>query len=98
MRIPLDSSANIFLLRGNTKAAELVSGAVEILFPVIVIGKLLYGFRLGTHFTFLEGYAPVPNSILDIQKVANTNDDTLAKRRPGLGPAYLKTADLWGNE
>ena len=83
MRIPLDSSANIFLLRGNTKAAELVSGAVEILFPVIVIGKLLYGFRLGTHFR---------RNASQLHSFLANPDDTLANMGPVTADLYSRIA------
>ena len=50
MRILLDSNAYSLLMRGNKEVASLVRGAEEILFSVVVFGKLMYGFRRGTHF------------------------------------------------
>ena len=50
MRVLLDSNAYSLLMRGNQRIGQLVGGAEEVLFSVVVIGELMYGFRQGSRF------------------------------------------------
>ncbi|MCQ3813361.1 MAG: type II toxin-antitoxin system VapC family toxin [Acidimicrobiia bacterium] len=50
MRALLDTNAYSLLMRGHDQVAEIVRGAEELLFSVVVVGELLYGFRHGTRF------------------------------------------------
>jgi len=50
VRILLDTNAYSDLKRGITSVAEVVRGAESILFSVVVVGELLYGFRSGSRY------------------------------------------------
>jgi len=50
VRALLDTNAYSLLMRGHDQVAEIVRGAEELLFSVVVVGELLYGFRHGTRF------------------------------------------------
>ena len=46
----LDANAYSLLVRGNRQVADIVRSAEEILLSAVVLGELMHGFRLGTHF------------------------------------------------
>lgn len=50
MRVLLDSNAYSNLKRGHPRVVELVRGSEEIYLSTIVIGELLFGFRMGSRF------------------------------------------------
>ena len=50
MRVLLDSNAYSQLMRGHYQVVEIVRTAQEILLSTIVLGELLYGFRIGSRF------------------------------------------------
>ena len=62
MRVLLDSNAYSLLMRGNQRIGQLVGGAEEVLFSVVVIGELMYGFRQGSRF---EGNMGILRLFLD---------------------------------
>ncbi len=47
MRICLDTSAYSAFKRGNAQALDVIQRAEEIVFPAVVLGELLAGFRIG---------------------------------------------------
>lgn len=47
-RLCLDTSAYSHFKRGHTETVELISSASEVLVPVVVLGELRAGFRLGS--------------------------------------------------
>lgn len=50
MRIALDTKAYSALMRGHRDVAALVRRSEAVLVPAVVVGELLYGFRLGSRF------------------------------------------------
>ena len=50
MRVLLDSNAYSNLKRGHPRVVELIRGSEEIYLSTIVIGELLFGFRMGSRF------------------------------------------------
>ena len=50
MRVLLDSNAYSRLMRGDAQVADLVRRSEEIFMSVVVVGELLYGFRVGSRF------------------------------------------------
>lgn len=49
MRFCLDTSAYSHFMRGDPQAVALIDGAEWLGLPVVVIGELAVGFRLGAH-------------------------------------------------
>ena len=47
MRVLLDTDAYSWLKRGEAQIADLVRDSSKIFFSTVVVGELLYGFRLG---------------------------------------------------
>ena len=47
-RVALDTSAYSFLMKGNTRVAQLLNDADEVIVPAVVIGELLAGFKRGS--------------------------------------------------
>ena len=47
MRALLDSNAYSYLARGGHAVAEIVRTSDEVLLSVIVMGELLFGYRMG---------------------------------------------------
>jgi predicted nucleic acid-binding protein len=50
VRILLDADAYSFYMRGSREVEEIVEAAEEVMLSAVVVGELLYGFRLGSHF------------------------------------------------
>ena len=50
MRVLLDSNAYSNLKRGHPRVVELIRGSEEIYLSTIVVGELLFGFRMGSRF------------------------------------------------
>jgi len=50
MKILLDTSAYVGFKRNDADIVEIITGADLILFSVVVLGELLFGFRSGTRF------------------------------------------------
>jgi len=46
----LDTNAYVALKRGNERVAELIRSAEELVFSIVVVGELLFGFRNGTRY------------------------------------------------
>lgn len=80
MRILLDTSAYSRLMRGHGEVARLVRGSEAILFSSVVVGELLYGFRLGAKY----------------QRNREALDVFLRHPRVSFVPVTLNTADRYG--
>lgn len=50
MTLALDTNAYTALALGDSKALDIVTSASELLLPVIVLGELHQGFRLGSQY------------------------------------------------
>ncbi len=99
MRILLDSNAYVYLRRGHWQVLELVQSAEAALLSAVVVGELLYGFRLGSNFernlaalrAFLNNpyvsYVPVGEVTAD--RYARIAAALRAKGRP------IPTNDVW---
>jgi len=48
MKILLDTNAYSAMMRGHAGVARLVRNAEQVVISSVVIGELLFGFRLGT--------------------------------------------------
>ena len=46
----LDANAYSLLVRGHRQVADIVRSAEEILLSAVVVGELMYGFRVGSYF------------------------------------------------
>ena len=99
MKICLDTCAYSHFKRGSQSAVEVISRARWIGMPVIVLGELRTGFRLGTYFDrneeelqeFLD--SPVVHT-LDVDNMATYHfADTVAELRRAGTP--VPTNDIW---
>ena len=50
MRRLLDTNAYVALLRGDDSVASLVRGSEQLVFSMVVLGELLFGFRNGNRY------------------------------------------------
>ncbi len=50
MKRLLDTNAYVALKRGDTRISALVRSADELVFSIVVVGELLFGFRNGTRY------------------------------------------------
>ncbi len=99
MRALLDSEAYTRLMRGDAQIADLIRGAEEVLISVVVVGELLYGFRMGSRFEsnlanlleFLDNpfVTVVPVSSATADSYSRIAASLRAKGRP------IPTNDMW---
>ncbi len=99
MRVLLDTNAYSVFSRGNEEVRAIVEDAQEVLLSAVVIGELIYGFRLGTQFdqnyARLRAYLDTPSvSVVDVgiataEKYASTFATLRAKGRP------IPANDIW---
>jgi len=76
----LDTNAYVALKRNHEGVAALVRQSSELVFSVVVVGELLFGFRNGTRF----------------HRNARELDELLATDRVGVLPVTRTTADRFG--
>ena len=74
MRVLLDTNAYSQFARGRSEVGEVVRRADEVMLSAVVVGELLFGFRLGSHFdqnaTRLDAFLDQPNvSFVDVGPV-----------------------------
>ena len=50
MKRLLDASAQVALLKGNPEVVSLVRSSDQLVFSVVVVGELLFGFRNGSRY------------------------------------------------
>ena len=99
MRVLLDANAYSMLGRGHRQVAELVRGAEDVLLSAVVVGELMFGFRLGTRFeqnvadlrSFLENpyVSFVPVGPVTADRYSRIAASLRAKGRP------IPTNDVW---
>jgi tRNA(fMet)-specific endonuclease VapC len=99
MRVLLDTSAYSALMRGDPQAADLVRRSDEVLVSTIVVGELLFGFRVGKRY---EDNARQLDDFLDsrfvtLVQVTRTTADRFARiaaalRRKG---RPIPVNDIW---
>lgn len=99
MRVLLDANAYTQLTRGDDTVVEIVEVADEVLFSAVVLGELLFGFRLGArteeNLAILRSYLDSPKvSVVDVGQVAAEQYGSIsaalrAKGRP------IPTNDTW---
>lgn len=99
MRVCLDTSGYSRFKRGDREVVDILTSAREVLIPVIVLGELRTGFRLGRHderneaelLRFLSN--PVVR-ILDVDDEASSHyaDIVAGLRRSG---TPVPTNDIW---
>ncbi len=99
MRVLLDANAYTQLTRGDNTVVEIVEVADEVLFSAVVLGELLFGFRLGArteeNLAILRSYLDSPKvSVVDVGQVAGEHYGSIsaalrAKGRP------IPTNDTW---
>lgn len=80
MKRLLDTNAYAALKRGHEGVARLVRESTELVFSMVVVGELLFGFRNGTRF----------------ERNARELDEFLADARVGVLLATRTTADRFG--
>lgn len=99
MRVLLDTSAYSELRRGHPEIADLVRRSQRVYLSSVVVGELLFGFRLGAHFAAnardLEDLLTQPR--VELLGVTYTTADRFALiaaslRRRGRA---LSTNDIW---
>ena len=80
MKRLLDTSAYVALRRGHPEVAAIVRESEELVFSMVVVGELLFGFRNGTRY----------------QKNLADLEDFLAQPGVTLHPVSWVTADRFG--
>lgn len=80
MKRLLDTNAYVALKRNHEGVARLVRESTELVFSMVVVGELLFGFRNGTRF----------------DRNARELDEFLADARVSVLPATRTTADRFG--
>ena len=80
MKRLLDTNAYVALKRNHEGVASLVRESSELVFSIVVVGELLFGFRNGARY----------------ERNAKELDEFLADPRVGLLPVTRATADRFG--
>ncbi len=99
MKRLLDTNAYVALKRDHEATADLVRSSSELVFSMVVIGELLFGFRNGTRFDrnvkelddFLE------NARVSVLGVTRTTADRFGRIAAGLRRAGtpIPSNDIW---
>ena len=99
MRVLLDSSAYVQLMRGRRRVSRIVRDAEEVLLSAVVLGELKYGFRHGSRYerNARRMRAFLDNPYVSVVPVGETTADRYsriaaslrAKGRP------IPTNDMW---
>ena len=80
MRRLLDTNAYVALKRGHAGVADLVRDSTQLVFSMIVLGELLFGFRNGSRY----------------ERNARELEELLADARVEVAPVTRTTADRFG--
>ncbi len=99
MRVLLDTNAYTRLTHSDERVAEIVDAADEVLLSAVVVGELLFGFRLGTrteaNLDILYSYLASPKvSVVEVgmataERYGVINAALRAKGRP------IPANDVW---
>jgi tRNA(fMet)-specific endonuclease VapC len=99
MKRLLDTNAYVALLRGDEAVAALVRGSEQLVFSIIVVGELLFGFRNGNRYertlAELEDFLAQP--AIALQPVSKDTADRFGRVAAGLRKAGtpIPTNDVW---
>lgn len=99
MKRLLDTNAYVALKKGHTGVADLVRSSTELVFSVVVIGELMFGFRHGTrmenNLRDLEGLLASPR--VTVVDVTRTTADRFGRIATALRKARtpIPSNDVW---
>lgn len=99
MKLLIDTNAYVAFLKGQSEIVEAVRGATEIVFSVIVMAELLFGFRNGTRFeqnmTELEAF--LSNAYVSFLPVTEVTADRFGRIAAVLKQkgTPIPTNDIW---
>ena len=99
MKRLLDTNAYVALKRGDARVAELVRTSTTLMFSIVVVGELLFGFRNGTRFdtNLRELEAMLDDSRVTLLPVTRTTADRFGRLAARLRKAGtpIPTNDIW---
>lgn len=99
MKVLLDTNAYSAMMRGHAEVARHVRDAEQVVLSAVVIGELLFGFRLGTrlrkNMDALETF--VANPYVTLADVTRTTADRFARIAAALRAKGrpIPTNDIW---
>ncbi|HVJ20180.1 MAG TPA: type II toxin-antitoxin system VapC family toxin [Polyangiaceae bacterium] len=99
MKRLLDTNAYVELLRGDESVASLVRASEQVVFSMIVVGELLFGFRNGNRYernlAQLDDFLAQP--WVALQMVTRTTADRFGRVAAALRKAGtpIPTNDIW---
>ena len=99
MKRLLDTNAYVELLRGDERVASLARGSEQLVFSVVVVGELLFGFRNGTRYA--QNLAQLDDFLsqpwVAQQEVTRTTADRFGRIAAALRKAGkpIPTNDIW---
>ena len=99
MKRLLDTNAYVELLKGNAAVANSVRSAEQLVFSMVVLGELLFGFRNGSRYdknlAMLDDFLSQPWIVL--QQVTRTTADRFGRIAAALRKAGtpIPTNDIW---
>lgn len=99
MKRLLDTNAYVALKRGHLHVADLVRGSTEVIFSVVVIGELVFGFRNGTRMEKnhqeLDEFLASPHVV--VADVTRTTADRFGRIATALRRAGtpIPSNDMW---
>jgi len=99
MKRLLDTDAYVELLKGNAEVASLVRSAERLVFSMVVVGELLFGFRNGNRYeknlASLDEFLKEP--WVELQLVTRVTADRFGRVAADLRKAGtpIPTNDIW---
>ena len=99
MKRLLDTNAYVELRKGNAEVANLVRNAEQLVFSMVVVGELLFGFRNGNRYeknlASLDDFLTQP--WVTLQLVTRTTADRFGRIAAALRKAGtpIPTNDVW---
>lgn len=99
MKRLLDTNAYVELLKGNADVVNLVRSAEQLVFSMVVVGELLFGFRNGSRYeknlALLDEFLNQP--WVELQLVTRTTADRFGRIAAALRKAGtpIPTNDIW---
>ena len=99
MKRLLDTNAYVELLKGNAEVASLVRSAERLVFSMVVVGELLFGFRNGNRYeknlASLDEFLKEP--WVELQLVTRVTADRFGRVAADLRKAGtpIPTNDIW---
>lgn len=99
MKVLLDTNAYSAMMRGHAEVARLVRDAEQVVLSAVVIGELLFGFRLGTRLrkNMQELETFLGNPYVTAALVTRTTADRFARIAASLRAKGrpIPTNDIW---